>query len=354
MPITTHTITGNAGEPNALVSYSGTASGSVTADGSGNYTIGGLANGAYIISPSLSGFNFSPTSSNQTLSGVNITGVNFSGSPMTATVTAAIVSQPGSSVLTAWPQVTGQGVGNQNLDLLHIRAIGGQKLAVVQYNGTVLSGVQNALAVSAVAVSSFAATQITASTGVILGTFTGGAANAFAGNKVAILGFTTPGNNGTFTISASTATQITITPITGLADETDAATASVYGVSTATYNGTITNIVSAGSFVSVTGFVNASNNVTNAVVSSSTGSTIVVPFSGQIAETHVGAANVTVPFTNGTRVGVFLTRLTVGATLAALFADAFSNPSLLDILQVVNEGGTISYHLSYQGVATGS
>ena len=54
------------------------------------------------------------------------------------------------------------------------------------------------------------------------------------------------------------------------------------------------------------------------------------------------------------RVGVFATRLTSSATTAQLFADAFSNPSLNDILQVVNEGGNISYWLSATGVATGS
>jgi hypothetical protein len=271
---------------------------------------------------------------------------------MAATPTAAIQSQPGASVLAAWPQ-TPQTAG-QNLDLIHIQDIGGQKLAVVNFQGTVLSGVANGLVLSAVAVSSFTATQITAATGVILGTFTGGAANAFAGKQVKVLGFTNSGNNGTFTISASSATQITITPIAGLVDETHAATASVFGVSTATYTGTALGATAAGAFVTVSGFTNAVNNVTNAVVTSSGGTTIVVPFAGQIAETHAGTANVSVPFTNGHRVGKFLTRLAPGATIAQLFADAFANPFQLDILQVVNQGGNISYWLDFQGVAHGS
>lgn len=275
---------------------------------------------------------------------------------MPATATALIAQQPGSSVLTAWPQTTGQQGANLNADLIKIVDIGGQTLAVVQYNGTVLSGVQNGLVLTSVAVTSFTATQVTAATGVVLGTFTGGATNAFAGKQVAILGFTNSGNNGTFTITASSATQITIIPIAGLTDETHAATASVYGISTATYNGTITNPVSAGSFVAVKGFTNATNNVTNAVVSSSTGSTIVVPFAGQIAETHAGTASTSLPISGrgNNRIGRYLTRLTPGATLAQLFADAFTNPSQLDIIQVENLGGNISYYLNYQGVATGS
>jgi hypothetical protein len=271
---------------------------------------------------------------------------------MAATTTAVFQSQPGLTVTDAWPQ-TPQ-TGTQDLDLIHIQDIGGQKLAVVNYQGTVLSGVSNGLVLSAVAVSSFVLTQITASTGVILGTFTGGAANAFAGKQVKTLGFANGGNNGTFTITASSATQITVTPTAGLVDETHAGTASVYGVSTATYTGVGLGVVSATSLATVAGFTNAVNNVSGAVVSSSDSTHIVVPYAGQIAETHAGTLSTSVPYTQGHRVGKFLTRLAPGATVAALFADAFTNPSNLDILQVVNLGGNISYYLDYQGVAHGS
>jgi hypothetical protein len=60
--------------------------------------------------------------------------------------------------------------------------------------------------------------------------------------------------------------------------------------------------------------------------------------------------------TNGARVGVFATNFQTSdsATVAQLFADAFANPSLLDILQVINLGGNIHYYLDYLGVAHGS
>jgi hypothetical protein len=73
----TSSISGNAGVAGALVSYSGTASGSVAAGAGGAYTIPSLANGSYTITPSLAGYTFSPTSQNETVSGNNITGVNF-------------------------------------------------------------------------------------------------------------------------------------------------------------------------------------------------------------------------------------------------------------------------------------
>jgi len=54
---------------------------------------------------------------------------------------------------------------------------------------------------------------------------------------------------------------------------------------------------------------------------------------------------------SNTRVGQFQTRLASGTT-AALFADAFSNPSLLDILQVVSpNGGSVVKYIDYLGVA---
>lgn len=78
----TFSISGSAGVAGATVSYTGTSSGSVTADGSGNYTIPGLANGSYTITPSLAGYTFSPTSQSETISGSNITGVNFTATPL--------------------------------------------------------------------------------------------------------------------------------------------------------------------------------------------------------------------------------------------------------------------------------
>jgi len=70
-------IAGNVGVAGVTVSYSGAASGSVTSDVNGNYTIPILTNGSYTITPTLGGFAFTPTSSNQTPSGTDITGVNF-------------------------------------------------------------------------------------------------------------------------------------------------------------------------------------------------------------------------------------------------------------------------------------
>ena len=80
-------IGGNAGIAGATVSYSGAASGSVTADAYGTYVIPSLIAGAYTITPSFTGYSFSPASASETVSGADITGVDF-------TATQTLVATP--------------------------------------------------------------------------------------------------------------------------------------------------------------------------------------------------------------------------------------------------------------------
>ena len=77
----TYTLSGTisgAGGNGATVTLSGAASATVTANSSGAYTFSGLASGSYTVTPSLSGFTFSPASQPVTVGSVNVTGVNFS------------------------------------------------------------------------------------------------------------------------------------------------------------------------------------------------------------------------------------------------------------------------------------
>jgi hypothetical protein len=84
--VTTYSITGAAGTPSATVSYSGAVSGSAVADASGNYSISGLTAGSYTLTPSKSGFTFSPASLSVTV-GPNATGKNFTATPTGGGVT---------------------------------------------------------------------------------------------------------------------------------------------------------------------------------------------------------------------------------------------------------------------------
>jgi hypothetical protein len=74
----TFTISGTiSGGSGATVLLNGTAGATTTANSSGNFTFTALANGAYTVTPSDSGFTFSPANQSVTVSGANKTGVNF-------------------------------------------------------------------------------------------------------------------------------------------------------------------------------------------------------------------------------------------------------------------------------------
>ncbi|MBX3712531.1 MAG: S8 family serine peptidase [Lysobacter sp.] len=72
------TITTSAG---AGISGVTVSAGSVTAttNSSGGYTLSGLSNGTYTLTPSLSGYTFSPASRSVTVNSANVTGQNFTG-----------------------------------------------------------------------------------------------------------------------------------------------------------------------------------------------------------------------------------------------------------------------------------
>lgn len=77
---TTYTISGHI-ETDAAVDLAGVLvyAGTVTAvtDSGGDYTLSGLSNGTYVVTPSLTGYLFSPSYINVEVSGANETGIDF-------------------------------------------------------------------------------------------------------------------------------------------------------------------------------------------------------------------------------------------------------------------------------------
>jgi Carboxypeptidase regulatory-like domain len=53
------------------------------ADGAGNYTFTGLANGTYAVTPSRTGYTFNPSTQTATVSGAKVTGINFTATAQT-------------------------------------------------------------------------------------------------------------------------------------------------------------------------------------------------------------------------------------------------------------------------------
>ena len=74
---TTYTVSGNAGTSGATVT-AGTKT--ATSDASSNFTLSGLANGTYTVTPSKSGCTFTPATRSVTVASSNVTGVTFTAS----------------------------------------------------------------------------------------------------------------------------------------------------------------------------------------------------------------------------------------------------------------------------------
>src|SRR5579863_7536974 len=92
------TISGLGGS-GATVTLTGTSSASTTANASGAFTFTGLAKGNYTVTPSHSGFTFSPASLPESITTANITGVNFTATavaPQTFSISGTISGSGGS------------------------------------------------------------------------------------------------------------------------------------------------------------------------------------------------------------------------------------------------------------------
>ena len=68
---------GGSGLAGVTVTAAGASTVTATTLSDGTYVIAGLANGSYTVTPSLSGYTFSPTSSLANVSGANVPSVSF-------------------------------------------------------------------------------------------------------------------------------------------------------------------------------------------------------------------------------------------------------------------------------------
>jgi hypothetical protein len=84
------TVSPSASGFGTLLTLSGAASGSATADSNGNYSFAGLANGTYTVTPSKSGFTFSPTAQTVTVNNGNMPGVNFTATGQTWSISGNV------------------------------------------------------------------------------------------------------------------------------------------------------------------------------------------------------------------------------------------------------------------------
>jgi hypothetical protein len=179
----TGTITNGSG---ATVTLSGTSSATVTANASGAYTFPNLANGNYTVTPSKSGFTFSPASQAVTVNGTNVTGINFTGtSTATFSVTGTLTNGSGATVTlsgTSSATVTANASGAYTFSGL----ANGSYTVTPSKTGFVFSPVNRAVTVSGANV-----------TGI---NFTG---SASGGTTFGISGTATNGSGATITLSGA-------------------------------------------------------------------------------------------------------------------------------------------------------
>jgi hypothetical protein len=119
---TVMTISGNLGSPGgpgATVQLTGSSNASTTADASGNYSFSGLVAGSYTVTPTNTGYAFSPASQAVTLSGSSTT-ANFMSSVARFNISGTISGPggPGATVGATGPSnatTTADGSGNYTL-----------------------------------------------------------------------------------------------------------------------------------------------------------------------------------------------------------------------------------------------
>lgn len=74
------TISPQAAGNGATLALNGPTSASATGNSSGNYSSSGLVNGTYAVTPSRSGYTFSPSVQKVSVSGSDVSGINFTAS----------------------------------------------------------------------------------------------------------------------------------------------------------------------------------------------------------------------------------------------------------------------------------
>jgi hypothetical protein len=344
-------ISGNAGVAGALITYSGSASGSVVADGSGNFTISGLEDGgSFTITPSLTNYSFSPTSANETLAGSNIAGVNFTSTANAisgnAGVAGAIVSYTGPSS----GSVTADGSGNYVTPALG----DGSYTITPSLTNTAFTPSSRVELVSGAAVTgvNFTATSTTTFSisgkarvpGAII-TFSGTASGSTIADANGLYSIGSL-QNGSYTITTPTLTGYTFHPLTLSEVVSNANIVNAdFAVTLSPTRGTI-----------VLGQFSGSGDTTLNILMSAFPQNkrqldlmqIKNPMSGLIIWKLDYAGNITVnptSSTNGTVLGQFL-----GSSWNECFVENNTNPYAYDLIQIVSlRGGNCLWLLDHTG-----
>lgn len=106
--VPTYSISGTVtGATGVTITLTGQATGTTTTDGSGNYSFSGLMNGNYTVTPSLSGYTFTPTSRAVAVNVANESGINFAATAIVIEVlTTGKLDYPCPMAMCSWDIAT--------------------------------------------------------------------------------------------------------------------------------------------------------------------------------------------------------------------------------------------------------
>lgn len=117
-----------SGLSNVALAVTGSASANVLSVASGGYTVSGLGNGTYTITPTLAGYTFMPASLNVSINGANATGQNFAASQNMYSINGSVMAA-GNPL--AGATIDGGALGTQTTD-----GLGNFVFANVPYGAT--------------------------------------------------------------------------------------------------------------------------------------------------------------------------------------------------------------------------
>jgi uncharacterized protein (TIGR03437 family) len=209
----TWTITGGVGTSGsgATIALTGTATATTTANASGAYTFSGLANGSYTLTPSLTGFTFSPASLAVTVSGANVTAASFTATAQTWTITGGVGTSGSGATIALTGTSTATTTANASGSYTFSGLANGAYTVTPSKTGYTFSPASVAVTVSGanVTAASFTATPQT-------WTITGGVGTSGSGATIALTGTstatTTANASGAYTFSGLANGSYTITP----------------------------------------------------------------------------------------------------------------------------------------------
>lgn len=211
--IYTGTVTGGAGTALTLSAAAAAASGGTT-QYTGTIT-GGTANALVGATFTIAGFTNAANNGTWVCTASSATTLTLANAAGVAETHAGTATQ--NNYAGGWVQVEGF-LSPANNGLFQCVASSASAITLANPSGVSQS---NATLGSNACLSGFPITSVANASGsntTYTGVFTGGASNALAGWSIAISGFSNSGNNGTFVITASSATSITVTSSAGVAE----------------------------------------------------------------------------------------------------------------------------------------